>query len=271
MTRIALVVSDVDGTMVTKDKRLTDKVKASVQKLHDAGIAFTITSSRPPVGMRFLIAPLGITLPVGPFNGSSMVDGQLNAIEQHLIPEAAAKCSVEVLEQHGVDIWVFTNDEWVIKRDDGKYVPHEKDTIQHDPVIVDDFAPYLAKACKIVGASGDFPLLERCEAAMQQALGDRAVAVRSQNYYLDITPPGQNKGTFVTAMSKRLGIPLDAIATVGDMQNDLPMFKVSGMSVAMGNATNDVKKQATDVTGSNEEDGFAGAVELILRKNASAA
>jgi len=268
MTRIVLVVSDVDGTMVTKTKVLTETAKAAVQKLHDAGIGFTITSSRPPVGMQFLIEPLGITLPIGPFNGSSMVDGQLQAIEQHLIPEAAAKRSIEVLDEYGVDIWLFTNEEWLIKRDDGKYVPHEQNTIQHDPVIVDDFTPYLAKACKIVGASADFPLLERCEKAMQEALGDTAVAVRSQHYYLDITPPGQNKGTFVAAMAKRLGISLAAIATIGDMQNDLPMFKVSGMSVAMGNATDDVKAQATDVTTSNEEDGFAGAVEMILRRNA---
>ncbi|MET0706385.1 MAG: HAD family hydrolase [Tardiphaga sp.] len=268
MTRIVLVVSDVDGTMVTKTKVLTDAARAAVQKLHDAGIGFTITSSRPPVGMRFLVEPLGITLPIGPFNGSSMVDGQLKAIEQHLIPEAAAKRSIEVLNEYGVDIWLFTNEEWLIRRDDGKYVPHEQNTIQHDPVIVDDFTPYLARACKIVGASADFPLLERCEAAMQKALGDTAVAVRSQNYYLDITPPGQNKGTFVTAMAQRLGISLAAIATIGDMQNDLPMFKVSGMSVAMGNATDDVKAQATDVTTSNEEDGFAGAVDMILRRNA---
>ncbi|CAN5162488.1 Cof-type HAD-IIB family hydrolase [soil metagenome] len=268
MTRIALVVSDVDGTLVTKDKRLTDKARAAVQKLRDAGIAFTITSSRPPIGMRFLFEPLGITLPAGPFNGSSMVDSQLKAIEQHLIPRAAVQTSLDVLKEYGVDVWLFTNDAWVIKRDDGTYVPHERDTIQHDPVTVDDFTPYLDKVCKIVGASGDFPLLKRCEMAMQQALGTAAFAIRSQNYYLDVTPPGQDKGTFVAATAKRLGIPLDAVATIGDMQNDLAMFKVSGMSVAMGNATDDVKKQATDVTTSNEEDGFAGAVEMILKRNA---
>jgi Cof subfamily protein (haloacid dehalogenase superfamily) len=269
MTKIALVVSDVDGTMVTSDKRLTDKARAAVQKLHDAGIGFTITSSRPPIGMGFLIAPLGITLPIGPFNGSSTVDGDLKPLEQHLIPEAATKRAIEVLEQHKVDIWLFTNDAWVIKRDDGKYVPHERDTIKHDAVTVSDFTPYVAKVCKIVGASADFPLLEKCERAMQDALGDQAVAVRSQNYYLDITPPGQDKGTFVQAMAKRLGISLDAIATIGDMRNDLPMFKVSGMSVAMGNASDDVKKQATDVTTSNEDEGFAGAVEIILKRNES--
>ena len=267
MTKIALVVSDVDGTLVTHDKRLTDKAKAAVKRLEDNGIGFTITSSRPPVGMRFLVAPLGITLPIGPFNGSSIVDGDLKPITQHLIGVEAARKSVDMLEQQGVDVWIFTNDDWVIKRDDGKYVPHERDTIQHAPLVVTDFAPYLAKACKIVGASQDFPLLARCEAEIQQLLGDSAVAVRSQNYYLDVTPPAQSKGTFVTAMAERLGIPLSAVATVGDMRNDLPMFAVSGMSIAMGNASDEVKSKATDVTASNEDEGFAGAIDLILKRN----
>jgi Cof subfamily protein (haloacid dehalogenase superfamily) len=269
MTKIALVVSDVDGTLVTHDKRLTDKAKAAVKKLEDAGIGFTITSSRPPVGMRFLIAPLGITLPIGPFNGSSMVDDELNPIVQHLIGEAAARKSVEVLDKYGADVWIFTNEDWIIKRDDGKYVPHERDTIQHAPLMVDDFTPYLAKACKIVGASSDFPLLERCEAEMQQVLGDSAVAVRSQNYYLDVTPPNQSKGTFVKAMGKRLGLPLSAIAVIGDMQNDLPMFEIAGFSIAMGNASDTVKSKASAVTASNEDEGFAGAVEVILQRNST--
>jgi Cof subfamily protein (haloacid dehalogenase superfamily) len=269
MTRIALVVSDVDGTLVTKDKTLTDGAKGAVRRLHEAGIGFTITSSRPPVGMRFLVEPLGITLPIGPFNGSSIVDTQLTPIEQHLIPADAVRKALDVLQQFGVDIWLFTNEEWVIQRDDGKYVPHEQHTIQHAPVYAADFAPYLTRACKIVGASADPELLARCETAMQKALGNEALAVRSQTYYLDITPPGQDKGTFVRAMAKRLGITSDAIATVGDMQNDLAMFKVSGLSFAMGNATDDVKQQATHVTRSNEDDGFAGAVDMIFEHNAA--
>src|ERR1700730_13562727 len=150
MTRIALVVSDVDGTLVTKDKLLTEGARRAVQRLHDAGIGFTITSSPPPVGMRFLVAPLGITLPIGPFNGSSIVDPGLKPIEQHLIPTDAVRKSLDVLNQFGVDVWLFTNEQWVIKRDDGKYVPHEQKTIQHDPTYADDFTPYLASACKIV-------------------------------------------------------------------------------------------------------------------------
>jgi hypothetical protein len=267
MTRIALVVSDVDGSLLTKDKTLTDGARAAVRRLHAAGIGFTITSSRPTIGMRFLIEPLAITLPVGPFNGSSIVDAQSNPIEQHLIPAAAAQRALDVLDEFGVDIWLFTNDKWLTRHPEGEYVAHEKRTIRADPTIVGDFAPYLQGACKIVGSSADAALLQRCEAAMQEALGVEATAVRSQSYYLDVTPPGQDKGTFVQAMARRQGIPTDAVATIGDMQNDLAMFKTSGVSIAMGNATDEVKKLATHVTTSNEEEGFAGAIEMILRDN----
>ncbi len=267
MTRIALVVSDVDGTLLTKEKMLTDGAKAAVRRLHEAGIGFTIVSSRPTIGMDFLIEPLAIKLPVGAFNGSSTVDPQMNPVEQHLIPVSAVERSLEILNQFGVDIWLFTNDQWLTRNGDGEYVAHEKHTIKHDATIVADFTPYLARACKIVGASSDPDLLVRCEAAMRDALGTQALAVRSQSYYLDITPPGVDKGTFVQAMAQRLGISTDAVATIGDMQNDIAMFRTSGTSFAMGNATDDVKQHATHVTASNEDDGFAKAMETILREN----
>jgi Cof subfamily protein (haloacid dehalogenase superfamily) len=265
MTRISLVVSDVDGTLLTKDKILTDGARAAVRKLHEAGIGFTIVSSRPTIGMGFLIEPLSITLPVGAFNGSSIVDAALKPMEQHLIGADVAQRSIDVLDTFGVDIWLFTNERWYTRNPDGEYVPHEKLAIKADPTIVPDFTPHLAAACKIVGASSDPALLQRCEVAMREAVGHDATAVRSQTYYLDVTPPGHDKGTFVEAMMKRLGIPAGAVATIGDMENDLPMFARSGISFAMGNAADNVKQRATHVTDSNEQDGFARAMETVLQ------
>ncbi len=265
MTRIALVVSDVDGTLLTKDKVLTDDATAAVRKLHAAGIGFTIVSSRPTIGMGFLIEPLSIKLPVGAFNGSSIVDDALKPIEQHLIGADVAQRSLDVLDAFGVDTWLFTNERWYTRNPGGEYVPHEKRAIKADPTIIPDFTPHLGAACKIVGASSDAALLQRCEAAMKEAVGHEATAVRSQTYYLDITPPGHDKGTFVTAMAKRLGIPAEAVATIGDMENDLPMFATSGISFAMGNAADNVKQRATHVTDSNEHDGFAHAMETVLK------
>ena len=265
MTRIKLVVSDVDGTLLTHDKVLTDGAKEAVGRLHAAGIGFTVVSSRPTIGMGFLIEPLSITLPIGAFNGSSIVDAELRPIEQHLIEPAAAQRSLDVLRAFGVDIWLFSNERWYTRNPDGEYVPHEKRAIKADPTIVDDFAPHLPEACKIVGASSDPALLQRCEAAMREAVGTDATAVRSQTYYLDVTPPGHDKGTFVDAMIKRLGISAAEVATIGDMENDLPMFARSGFSFAMGNAADDIKRHATHVTDSNERDGFARAVKTMLQ------
>jgi Cof subfamily protein (haloacid dehalogenase superfamily) len=265
MSRIALVVSDVDGTLVTRDKILTDDARNAVRALRNAGIGFTIVSSRPTIGMGFLIEPLAIALPIGAFNGSSIVDAQLQPIEQHLIAPAIAQRSVDVLNEFGVDIWLFSNERWYTRNPDGEYVGHEKRAIKAEPTIIADFTPHLSQACKIVGASSDPALLARCEAAMQQAVGTDATAVRSQTYYLDVTPAGHDKGTFVENIAKRLGVAMDAVATIGDMQNDLPMFARAGTSFAMGNATDDVKRHATYVTDSNEHDGFARAMEKILK------
>jgi Cof subfamily protein (haloacid dehalogenase superfamily) len=264
MTRIRLVVSDVDGTLVTKEKRLTDAAKAAVEKLRTAGIGFTIASSRPTIGMDFLVKPLALTLPFGSFNGSSIVDSQMRPIEQHLIPPDIVRRAIDLLEHFGVDIWLFTGDQWLARDPNGEYVGHEQLAIKHDPVIVDSFAPYLNSVCKIVGASSDPERLTRCETAMQRAVGKEATAARSQTYYLDVTPPGHDKGTFVADMAARLRIPFDEVATIGDMQNDLPMFARSGMSFAMGNAADEIKHRATHVTTSNEEDGFAKAMDVIL-------
>ena len=118
MTRIALVVSDVDGTLLTKDKVLTDGAKAAVRRLHAAGIGFTIVSSRPTIGMGFLIEPLSITLPIGAFNGSSIVDAALKPVEQHLIGADVAQRSLDVLNAFGVEIWLFTNERWYTRDPD---------------------------------------------------------------------------------------------------------------------------------------------------------
>ncbi|MGL5167047.1 MAG: HAD family hydrolase [Afipia sp.] len=270
MTPIKLLISDADGTLVTPDKKLTPATLEAVRELRARGILFTITSSRPPVGLRMLSEPLGITLPMGPFNGSSIINPDLSVDEQHTIPLTAVTESLALFARRGIDAWIFTNQHWVIHRNDGRYVPHEQRTIQADPLIVDCDEPYVGEACKVVGVSADFSLLAKCETELQALLGTDAHVARSQDYYLDVTPPGYDKGSFVTAMSRRLDIPPQAIATIGDMSNDLPMFRAAGMSFAMGNASDAAKAQATHVTASNDDDGFAKAVATILKSNGEA-
>jgi Cof subfamily protein (haloacid dehalogenase superfamily) len=231
--------------------------------LHTAGIAFTIVSSRPPVGLRMLIKPLSLELPMGVFSGGGIVTPDLSVIEQHHVPQAAARTSLRMLAECG-DVWVFTMSEWLARDRDGPYVGREKKTLLIEPSVVADFDPYLDRVCKVVGSSSDFQGLAQCESALRKTLGAQASVVRSQAYYLDVTPPGVNKGTFVDALAKHLNLSASAIAVLGDMDNDLPMFRKAELSIAMGNGSAGVKREANYVTGSNAEDGFAAAIERYI-------
>jgi Cof subfamily protein (haloacid dehalogenase superfamily) len=264
LTAISLVISDVDGTLVTPDKEITPASVRAVYRLADRGIGFTVVSSRPPAGLRMLVEPLSLSLPMGAFSGATIVDPDLATIEEHVIPAAAARRSVAMLSEAGADVWIFTADGWLIRNADGAYVAKERRTILAEPIVVADFSPHLARAFKVVGSSRDFARLAECETAIRAALGGEASVALSQPYYLDITPPGRDKGTFVEALSRQLAVPPSAIAVLGDMTNDLAMFRKAGLSIAMGNATDAVKACATHATAANTDDGFAKAIDAYV-------
>ena len=268
---IRLFLADVDGALVTKDKVLTAAAKAAVRELHDAGIAFAITSGRPPRGMSMLIEPLTLRTAIAGFNGGVLVNPDLSVIESHTLDPAAAKQAVDLILGWGLDVWVYTETEWLIRDKDAPHVTREAWTVKFDAKVVASFTDaHLEHAVKIVGISDDLDLVAACEKAAQNALGESASAARSQPYYLDMTYPQANKGTVVATLSKLLNIPTAQIATMGDMPNDVLMFRKSGFSIAMGNASNEVKAQASAVTDSNENEGFAKAVRKFVLQSATA-
>jgi hydroxymethylpyrimidine pyrophosphatase-like HAD family hydrolase len=135
--------------------------------------------------------------------------------------------------------WVYSGKDWFVRDANAPHVEREQWTVKFAPTVVGDFKDVLGSAVKIVGVSDDLDLVARCEKEMQAALGAKASAARSQPYYLDVTHPDANKGTVVTTLSKLLSVPANEIATIGDMPNDMPMFRKGGLSIAMGNASPD--------------------------------
>jgi HAD superfamily hydrolase (TIGR01484 family) len=129
---------------------------------------------------------------------------------------------------------------------------------------VADVREHLEKVAKIVGVSDDLDKVRRCEAEAQAAFGERATAARSQPYYLDVTNKNANKGAVVEYLSHHVDLPVEEIATIGDQPNDVLMFKRSGFSIAMGNASDEVKAQAAAVTASYNDEGFAKAMEAFV-------
>ncbi len=262
---IRLLLADVDGTLVTQDKVLTEAAKQAARELHDAGIALAITSGRPPRGMSMLIEPLALQGAIAGFNGGVFVNPDLTVIESHTLDPAIAQQTLKLILDKGLDAWVYTEDEWLIRDKEAPHVARETWTVKFDAKVVTSFTDaQLAHAVKIVGISDDPDLVAACEKVVQNTLGVKASAARSQPYYLDVTHPQANKGTVVTTLSKILNILPAQIATIGDMPNDVLMFRKGGFSIAMGNASNEVKAQASAVTDSNEEEGFAKAVRKFV-------
>jgi Cof subfamily protein (haloacid dehalogenase superfamily) len=262
--KISLVLADVDGTLVNEEKVLTRRAQDAVGKLRDAGIRFAITSGRPPLGMAMLFDPLAIDTPIAGFNGGLFVKRDLAILEQKTVPADVARQAIDLIRAQGLDAWVYRGNDWLITKADAPHVARETWTVKFDPKIVADVGKELDQVVKIVGVSDDSGKMQRCEAAAQTSFGQRATAARSQPYYLDITNKDANKGAVAEYLSTHMKIPIEEIATIGDQPNDVLMFKRSGLSIAMGNASDDVKKQASVTTDSYNDEGFAKAMERFI-------
>ncbi len=270
-SKISLVLADVDGTLVTEEKVLTSRAEGAVRALQDAGIGFAITSGRPPRGMAMLVDPLALRTPVAAFNGGIFVKPDMTVMEAHVLAADAANRAVEVILRHHMDVWVYSGNDWLVRDPNAPHVAREQWTVRFAPTVVANFEGVLTSAVKIVGVSDDQDLVARCEKDAQDALGATASAARSQPYYLDVTHPDANKGTVVTTLSKLLSVPTSEIATIGDMPNDILMFRKSGLSIAMGNANTDVQAKADLVADSYKDEGFAKAIERFILPRTSSA
>jgi Cof subfamily protein (haloacid dehalogenase superfamily) len=272
---IKLLIADVDGTLVTHDKVLTARAQAAIEKLRAAGIEFAITSGRPPRGMQMLIEPLALTTPIAAFNGGMFVRPDLSVLEQRVLQADIVEPAMEIMKAQGLDTWIYRGTDWFVRQRHGPHVDREEWTVKFPPTVVADFKGLTNDVAKLVGVSDDLEAVRTCESAVRQRFAEEVhtnksnpqrephtlvSAARSQPYYLDVTHPDANKGFVVRRLSEMLRIPTDQIATIGDMPNDIAMFVKSGISIAMGQSSDEVKKAATYTTASSEEEGFAEAV-----------
>jgi Cof subfamily protein (haloacid dehalogenase superfamily) len=265
---IKLLLSDVDGTLVRPDKSLAPSTVDAVHALHDTGIHFAVTSGRPPRGMEMLVEPLALQTPIAAFNGGLIVEPGMEVLEERVVPDDVVPRALELLESFELSVWVYRGADWLVRDAEGPHVARETHTVQFEPTVVASFDG-AEDVVKIVGVSDDYEVVETAAETTRNVLGDQVAASRSQPYYLDVTHPDANKGAVVTFLADRYGIVNDEIATIGDMPNDVLMFALSGLSISMGNADREVQRAARRVTTSNDEDGFANAVEQFILQGRS--
>ena len=262
-TPINAVLADVDGTLVTQEKLLSERAIAAVARLGERGIAFAVTSGRPPRGMSMLIEPLALRTPIAAFNGGLIVRPDMSVLEQKTIPAAVVGPVIELLSSAGLDVWLYSGADWLVRDPTAPHVDRESSTVRFAPTVVKGFDG-VKEIAKVVGVSDDHDLVAATTEQAREKFGDHVSAAQSQPYYLDITHPRANKGEVVSYLSAHLGIPCNQFATIGDMPNDILMFARSGLSIAMGNASPEVQRAARRVTASNEQEGFAKAMERFV-------
>ncbi len=261
---VKLLVADVDGTLLDPQKQLTDRVREAVLRVKEAGVLFTIISARPPRAVKFLIEALQITQPIACFNGALICTPSYEILTQILLEKNDASHVATAILDHRLDLWMFRGTEWFVSRLNGAHVDGHIKYLDRLPRYLGQDYTMCSVANKLVGVSDDFAAVKRCETDILATCGDRISATRSADYYLDVTHRDANKGCAVEHLSKLIQVPLENIATIGDMPTDVLMFAKTGISIAMGNAGDEVKSAARFTTASNAEDGLAQAIENIV-------
>jgi len=262
---IRFILSDVDGTLLHPDHSLSQRTVDTVHALRDAGVFFSLASGRPPKAMLHLIETFGIDVPVAGFNGGTLINPDGSILVAHHLPAEAALVTLALFSgEPAVEVWVFADGDWLRRDPPGPMVQREADGLGYGPVVVESFEPYLERIDKIVAASNNTQRLVELEAQLQPKVQGLAQVSRSQPVYLDVTAMLANKGEALKALAAHLGISLEQTAAIGDGGNDPAMFQVAGLSIAMGQAEESVKRQASVVTGSNVEEGAAEAIERFI-------
>lgn len=261
---VKLLVADVDGTLLDPNKQLTEAVRQSVLKVKEAGVLFTIISARPPRGTHFLIEALDITEPFACFNGAIISSPRYDMLAEIFLDEQTARQVAKTILVHGMDLWMFHGSEWYATKPDGPHTPGHIKLLERTPLLLEPDIVSYKHVNKLVGVSDDWDLVKRCQADVMAQCGDRISATRSSDYYLDVTDAKANKGHAVLQLAEMMRVPLENVASIGDMPTDMLMFAKTGLSIAMGNGSDEVKKAATFTTTSNAEDGFAKAMKEII-------
>jgi Cof subfamily protein (haloacid dehalogenase superfamily) len=261
---IRLLVSDVDGTLVRKDKSLAPETIAAAGRLLHASMAMTLISARPPSGILPLAKAMGLVHPFGAFNGGTIVSPDGTTLFAHRLDAEVSRTAIALVEQSGVSLWAFADGRWYASDADNPHNKSERRASMVEPVITGDFSGLHGRIDKIVGVSDDSVLMAKLTSEVAAALGSGANVTNSQHYYCDITHPLANKGDGIAALCEAIGIPLEETAAIGDMPNDIPMLKRAGLAIAMGQAPETVKAVADEISGTNEQDGVAQAIDRLL-------
>ncbi|MDR1439225.1 MAG: Cof-type HAD-IIB family hydrolase [Clostridiales bacterium] len=267
MLHYRLVVTDLDGTLLDGDAKITETAKEQIRNFQEAGGVFTIATGRNEESTRDFAGQIGVSAPVIAYNGAKVVDLASGAVlyEAALDPEMAAQSYIALrkLKKNAI---VFQNNlphvgevnEVILKylqraRSEIKVIENAED--------VRGIIDRTTKKILVIDPLREFDLIL---GAIRPIFKDRLSYVFSDLEFFEIMPHGASKGNGLKAVARHLGIPIAETVAVGDYNNDVSMIEAAGVGVAVRNADRDALAAARYVTDANCEDGVPNLLRRIV-------
>lgn len=257
-TQYKAIFSDMDGTLLNAQHQITPKTEQAIKKAIAQGVPFIPVSARPPLAITPYMAQLDNHSPIICYSGALILDNRLQPLHNVVIEKDDQKALDEILQDYnhmGINHYVqsdwFSNDPShpAVQRE--ARITYLQSTPKPDELIQ-------ANKVLIMGEANEIVALE----ALLKAKFPQLSIHRSLPEYLEIMHKSATKANAIRFMEKSLNVTGEEVIAFGDNFNDLDMLEYAGLSVAMGNAPDEIKAVAKRVTASNNDDGIA----LILNE-----
>lgn len=275
---IKAIALDIDGTLTNDRKVITPRTKEALLAAQDSGIKLILSSGRPVQGLRAIASELQLETHDGllvAFNGAHVVDAQTDEV---LFDQPMEEEVLRALVAHmrGFDVipWITEGKYLYVERGARHLITYREapfDIVEYERrmcdlelVEVDDLLEVCSRPQDKLLCASEPEYLQQHWRAMYEPFFDSLSGMFTADFYFEFMAPGITKGNALAGALPKVGIDASEVIAFGDAQNDISMLEWAGMGVAMGNATEAAKAAADMVTGSNNEDGIASALEKIL-------
>ena len=269
------VFFDLDGTLLTTDKRVTERNRRALELAHSRGAYIVPTTGRIYDGMPGAVRELPFIDYAITVNGAEVYDVRARkALRREEISAARALEIFDIMEEFDCIYdcyakgWGYMQREHYEKADEYVLEPHMRQMVKSVRTPVDDIRRYVASHFESVQKMQMFfrelKENERASEQLRITLKDECIT-SSIRGNLEINSARANKGEGMKFLCEYLGVPIENSVAFGDGSNDMTMIRAAGTGVAMGNAIDEVKRAAKLVTARNDEDGVALALEKLFR------
>ena len=262
---IKLFVSDIDGTILVSGKKISARNIQAVQKMVAAGITVTIATGRMYSAALPIAKELGVNVPIITYNGALIKSTEGEILHSEYLPKDLIIDIVNFFERQNWYIQSYSNDKlFYAFRNDYSNLYETTQKVQGKEIGWQGLRENTENVCKLLGVNANLAeTLERVK-LVKTEFGERISVTKSHPQFIEMMMPGVSKAAAVKILAEKLGVEKSEVMAIGDSDNDLQMLQAAGQSIAMGNATENIKSACTFVTGDCADDGFADAVEKFV-------